>query len=67
MLLSNNEQRKHIAVTFRLLGIGSLVSVASKALIGNIDLSDISAYALVFIALVLEIQALVILRGVTND
>jgi len=36
-------------------------------IIGNIDLSDISAYALVLMALVLEILALVILRGMTND
>jgi len=65
----NNEQRKHISTTLRLVGVGVLVTVFSKALIGSIelDLTNTQLYGLTFIAVLLEIQAVVILGGIADE
>lgn len=61
----NNEQRKHLAVTLRTIGIGALFPVGLR-LYGT----DIPVYVVVIwslIAIGFEALALIFLRGVTND
>ncbi len=67
MLLSNDDQRTHFASTLRTLGIGFLVPVVGKALVGGVDLSDANLIALFVLAVLLEVEALSILGGINHE
>lgn len=67
MFLANNEQRKHLAVTLRAVGIGLLIPVFGKYLLEGIAISDGNLITLFILSGVLEIEALSILGGIYND